>query len=97
MSGFLVKFSGVLLLRKRFGVCGRYECRRWKGAHEADGTTGGGATRGGMGNMMRNGKAADENAGDRRDNQRRRDSNRRKVQEEEEVDARGGKLKLTTK
>ncbi len=38
-----------------------------------------------------------ENAGDRRDNQRRRDNNRRKVQEEEEVDARGGKLKLTTK
>ena len=55
------------------------------------------ATRGEMGNMRRNGKAADENAGDRRDNQRRRDNNRRKVQEEEEVDARGGKRKLTTK
>ncbi len=49
-----------------------------------------------MGNKRRNGKAADENARDRRDNQRRRDNNRRKVQEEE-VDARGGKLKLTTK
>ena len=40
------------------------------------------ATRAGKCIKKRNGQAADENAGDRRDNQRRKDNNRRKGQEE---------------